>query len=215
MLTTSSLRLRPTRYSSQATIFAPLGCSLSLSLSACPRAGHHRCAHSRGWGAAICESFLCLSAAQGALTGAAPGGVQIEVKEGDTVTPGTVIAIITKGAAPPPPPPAAEKPKEAAGAPKSPPPPPPPSPKPAVAAPPLPSQGTKEGQLPPKDLERRVRAVVSQAGRHGMHRCIDALMWGGTLWQVPMTRLRKRVATRLKDAQNTFALLTTFNEVDM
>ncbi|KAL0346882.1 UNVERIFIED_CONTAM: 2-oxoglutarate dehydrogenase complex 2, mitochondrial [Sesamum calycinum] len=32
---------------------------------------------------------------------------------------------------------------------------------------------------------------------------------------VPMTRLRKRVATRLKDSQNTFALLTTFNEVDM
>jgi 2-oxoglutarate dehydrogenase E2 component (dihydrolipoamide succinyltransferase) len=30
-----------------------------------------------------------------------------------------------------------------------------------------------------------------------------------------MTRLRKRVATRLKDSQNTFALLTTFNEVDM
>lgn len=30
-----------------------------------------------------------------------------------------------------------------------------------------------------------------------------------------MTRLRKRVATRLKDAQNTFAMLTTFNEVDM
>ncbi|CAB4304654.1 unnamed protein product [Prunus armeniaca] len=33
--------------------------------------------------------------------------------------------------------------------------------------------------------------------------------------KVPMTRLRKRVATRLKDSQNTFALLTTFNEVDM
>ena len=33
--------------------------------------------------------------------------------------------------------------------------------------------------------------------------------------QVPMTRLRKRVATRLKDSQTTFALLTTFNEVDM
>lgn len=30
-----------------------------------------------------------------------------------------------------------------------------------------------------------------------------------------MTRLRKRVATRLKDSQNTFAMLTTFNEVDM
>ncbi|MED6172702.1 hypothetical protein PIB30_052435 [Stylosanthes scabra] len=45
----------------------------------------------------------------------------------------------------------------------------------------------KEPQLPPKERERRV----------------------------PMTRLRKRVATRLKDAQNTFAMLTTFNEVDM
>ncbi|PON68693.1 Dihydrolipoamide succinyltransferase [Parasponia andersonii] len=44
-----------------------------------------------------------------------------------------------------------------------------------------------EPQLPPKDRERRV----------------------------PMTRLRKRVATRLKDSQNTFAMLTTFNEVDM
>eukprot|EP01024_Parvocaulis_polyphysoides_P055078 TRINITY_DN5604_c3_g1_i1.p1 TRINITY_DN5604_c3_g1~~TRINITY_DN5604_c3_g1_i1.p1 ORF type:complete len:245 (+),score=41.79 TRINITY_DN5604_c3_g1_i1:60-737(+) len=30
-----------------------------------------------------------------------------------------------------------------------------------------------------------------------------------------MTRLRKRVAERLKGAQNTYAMLTTFNEVDM
>ncbi len=33
--------------------------------------------------------------------------------------------------------------------------------------------------------------------------------------RVPMTRLRKRVAERLKLAQNTAAMLTTFNEVDM
>jgi 2-oxoglutarate dehydrogenase E2 component (dihydrolipoamide succinyltransferase) len=33
--------------------------------------------------------------------------------------------------------------------------------------------------------------------------------------RVPMTRLRKRMAERLKDAQNTAAMLTTFNEVDM
>ena len=33
--------------------------------------------------------------------------------------------------------------------------------------------------------------------------------------RVPMSRLRQRVAQRLKDAQNTYALLTTFNEVDM
>ncbi|XP_044472293.1 dihydrolipoyllysine-residue succinyltransferase component of 2-oxoglutarate dehydrogenase complex 1, mitochondrial-like isoform X2 [Mangifera indica] len=32
---------------------------------------------------------------------------------------------------------------------------------------------------------------------------------------VPMTRLQKRVATTLKDSQNTFAMLTTFDEVDM
>ena len=30
-----------------------------------------------------------------------------------------------------------------------------------------------------------------------------------------MTRLRARVAERLKGAQNTYAMLTTFNEVDM
>uniref|UniRef100_A0A0E0K0A7 dihydrolipoyllysine-residue succinyltransferase n=1 Tax=Oryza punctata TaxID=4537 RepID=A0A0E0K0A7_ORYPU len=33
--------------------------------------------------------------------------------------------------------------------------------------------------------------------------------------KVPMPRLRKRIANRLKDSQNTFAMLTTFNEVDM
>jgi 2-oxoglutarate dehydrogenase E2 component (dihydrolipoamide succinyltransferase) len=33
--------------------------------------------------------------------------------------------------------------------------------------------------------------------------------------QVPMPRLRKRIANRLKDSQNTFAMLSTFNEVDM
>ncbi len=32
---------------------------------------------------------------------------------------------------------------------------------------------------------------------------------------VPMTRLRKRIATRLKEAQNTAAILTTFNEVNL
>lgn len=33
--------------------------------------------------------------------------------------------------------------------------------------------------------------------------------------RVPMTRLRQRIAERLKAAQNTAAMLTTFNEVDM
>ncbi|EYU18936.1 hypothetical protein ABFS82_04G185500 [Erythranthe guttata] len=120
-------------------------------------------------------------------------------KEGDTVEPGTKVAIISKSGegvthvAPsdekpprktaPPPPPAEEKKEE-------------PSPKvettPVTERPkgshfPPPKTSDTELHLPPKERERRV----------------------------PMTRLRKRVATRLKDSQNTFALLTTFNEVDM
>ncbi|CAI0379720.1 unnamed protein product [Linum tenue] len=117
-------------------------------------------------------------------------------KEGDTVEPGTKVAIISKSgeaahvapsekipekAAPKP----SEKKEEVKQTPK-------PEvaaekPKKSTAAASTPKQTASEPQLPPKDRERRV----------------------------PMTRLRKRVATRLKDSQNTFALLTTFNEVDM
>ncbi|KAF9590437.1 hypothetical protein IFM89_035272 [Coptis chinensis] len=118
--------------------------------------------------------------------------------EGDTVEPGTKIAVISKSAegvshaAPseeksvkdtPKPVPSAEKvnvdkktPKVETAVKQTPKAPPPPS-----------KTSATEPILPPKDRERRV----------------------------PMTRLRKRVATRLKDSQNTFALLTTFNEVDM
>ncbi|KAJ0261644.1 Dihydrolipoyllysine-residue succinyltransferase component of 2-oxoglutarate dehydrogenase complex 1 [Hirschfeldia incana] len=117
------------------------------------------------------------------------------VKEGDTVEPGNKVAIISTSAdavshvAP------SEKVEEKPAAKPSPPPAEEPkvesskvAEKPKAPSPPPPTkQSAKEPQLPPKDRERRV----------------------------PMTRLRKRVATRLKDSQNTFALLTTFNEVDM
>ncbi|KJH49313.1 dihydrolipoyllysine-residue succinyltransferase, E2 component of oxoglutarate dehydrogenase complex, partial [Dictyocaulus viviparus] len=33
--------------------------------------------------------------------------------------------------------------------------------------------------------------------------------------RVKMNRMRQRISTRLKDAQNTYAMLTTFNEIDM
>ncbi|KAL4037520.1 hypothetical protein IC575_001116 [Cucumis melo] len=114
-------------------------------------------------------------------------------KEGDTVEPGTKVAIISKTGegvthvapsektseqATPQAAPAEkiEKPAETTV-----------SQKPKPPSPPPPKRSATEPQLPPKDRERRV----------------------------PMTRLRKRVATRLKDSQNTFAMLTTFNEVDM
>lgn len=38
---------------------------------------------------------------------------------------------------------------------------------------------------------------------------------GGPLRREPMSRLRQRIAERLKEAQNTAAILTTFNEIDM
>ncbi|XP_006417301.2 dihydrolipoyllysine-residue succinyltransferase component of 2-oxoglutarate dehydrogenase complex 2, mitochondrial isoform X1 [Eutrema salsugineum] len=126
---------------------------------------------------------------------------KLVAKEGDTVEPGFKIAVISQSSG------AAtqakvsekmpeetksdkkeEKPKPVAEAPPS----PkvetsPPKEKSRAPTPPASGPSPREPQLPPKDRERRV----------------------------PMTRLRKRVATRLKDSQNTFALLTTFNEVDM
>lgn len=125
---------------------------------------------------------------------------QLLAKVGDTVEPGTKIAIISKSAddvahvAPSEPPkPSAKKEKTEEQKPKAEAPsqekPKAPSPPPSKAPPSPPTTKTSpsEPQLPPKERERRV----------------------------PMTRLRKRVATRLKDAQNTFAMLTTFNEIDM
>ncbi|XP_020110738.1 dihydrolipoyllysine-residue succinyltransferase component of 2-oxoglutarate dehydrogenase complex 1, mitochondrial-like [Ananas comosus] len=123
---------------------------------------------------------------------------KLTAKEGDTVTPGTKIAVISpsethvspseekaeKAAPPPPPPPPAEKEKVGQKADKVE---PPKTEKPKAVSPPPPKVSPSEPQLPPKERERRV----------------------------PMPRLRKRVATRLKDSQNTFAMLTTFNEVNM
>ncbi|KAJ7960795.1 Dihydrolipoamide acetyltransferase component of pyruvate dehydrogenase complex [Quillaja saponaria] len=123
-------------------------------------------------------------------------------KEGDTVEPGNKIAVISKSGdsashvapfestsekAASQQTARAEKISEEKKAPKAESPPITERSKPATPSPSPPQRSPTEPQLPPKERERRV----------------------------PMTRLRKRVATRLKDSQNTFALLTTFNEVDM
>ncbi|VVA22819.1 PREDICTED: dihydrolipoyllysine-residue [Prunus dulcis] len=119
--------------------------------------------------------------------------------EGDTVEPGTKIAVISKSVdgvdhvGP------SEKTSDRAAAQSSPPvenidkkkepkvETTPVTEKPKPHSPPPSKPSAREPQLSPKERERRI----------------------------PMTRLRKRVATRLKDSQNTFAMLTTFNEVDM
>lgn len=124
-------------------------------------------------------------------------------KEGDTVEPGAKIAVISKsgeGATQAPPekaaaPPASEK-KESAGKqiPRA-----ETTPTKEKVKEPSPSQPkTKEPSLPPKAKASEPQLPPKERER-----------------RVPMTRLRKRVATRLKDSQNTFAMLSTFNEVDM
>ncbi len=63
-------------------------------------------------------------------------------------------------------------------------------------------------------------AVASGKGGRVTKQDVLATLNGGGVPQrveerVPMTRLRKRVAERLLDAQSTAALLTTFNEINM
>ncbi|XP_039490134.1 dihydrolipoyllysine-residue succinyltransferase component of 2-oxoglutarate dehydrogenase complex, mitochondrial [Drosophila santomea] len=143
----------------------------------------------------------------------------ILVKDGDTVKPGQALFKIKPGAAPAkaaapaaaapapaapkaaPAPAAAPKPAPpppAAGAPKPPPPPPPkaaprpPPPAPVASLKPAVAQV----KVPPADGSRQILGTRSEQ-------------------RVKMNRMRQKIAARLKDAQNTCAMLTTFNEVDM
>nr|XP_003707353.1 PREDICTED: dihydrolipoyllysine-residue succinyltransferase component of 2-oxoglutarate dehydrogenase complex, mitochondrial isoform X2 [Megachile rotundata] len=164
----------------------------------------------------------------------APGSGVIKelfVKDGDTVKPGQKLCTIdigaTGGAAPsaakpaeaPSPPPPPPPPPSAAAPPPPPPPPPPPSaaaappPVPPPAAKPTPPQApaasmpvaaikhaqaleSAKVQLPPTDYSREIIGTRTEQ-------------------RVKMNRMRIRIAERLKDAQNTNAMLTTFNEIDM
>jgi len=73
-------------------------------------------------------------------------------------------------------------------------------------------QGTgKDGRLLKEDVQKAVAAGAATAPT-----APAAAPAAGPLEErVRMTRLRKRIAERLKEAQNTAAMLTTFNEVDM
>lgn len=51
-------------------------------------------------------------------------------------------------------------------------------------------------QVPPQDFSREITGTRSEQ-------------------RVKMNRMRQKIASRLKDAQNTNAMLTTFNEIDM
>jgi len=160
----------------------------------------------------------------------ADGAIEsIAVKEGDTVRVGTILGAIAEGkaGAAPAPKPAAKP--AAAPAPK------PAAPKPAAAKPaavveplmpsvrriaeetglnPAQVQGTgKDGRVVKGDmlaaLEARARAPQPVSVPTGP-RANEAREE-----RVPMSRLRRTIAMRLKESQNTAAQLTTFNEVDM
>ncbi|CAI5957173.1 unnamed protein product [Closterium sp. NIES-64] len=75
-------------------------------------------------------------------------------------------------------------------------------------------RGGGRGGAPPQHefLSRVIEKSLSCLAPSPSAVTLDAAMRGA---HVPMTRLRRRVAQRLKDSQNTFAMLTTFNEIDM
>jgi len=159
---------------------------------------------------------------------------EILVEDGSTVTPGTKLVNIEIGAGgggaakpaaakpaaaaappppPPPPPPAAAAADPSGSIPTTPPPAPPIPTEPIAAipvaairhaqniepsaAPPAPAAGAAPiVRMPPADPTKEI------AGTRSEHR-------------VKMNRMRQKIAGRLKEAQNTNAMLTTFNELDM
>ena len=111
------------------------------------------------------------------------------VKEGDTVTVGQVLATFVPGAA------GAEAaaaaaPAAAASAASA-----------APAAPAAPAPPSAPKAAPPAPTPAPTPSAAPLGAR--------------TESRVKMTRLRMRVSERLKSAQNTYAMLTTFNEIDM
>ena len=164
---------------------------------------------------------------------------EILAKDGDTVAPGALLGQIKEGAAPAK---AAAPPKAAAVKPSAGAQPPAPAPVQPVAAPPrdmplAPSVRRlaaesgidvaavtptgKDGRVTKGDMlnaiERAAAAPtpVAQPPATIMARAPSPPDDAAREERVRMTKLRQTIARRLKEAQNTAAMLTTFNEVDM
>ena len=164
---------------------------------------------------------------------------EISAKEGDTVEIGVVIGTIDESAAgasaaaPAPAKPAAAPPQPSAPSPAAaapPPPPPPPAAKSDIAMAPAVRRLVAEHGLDPASIPatgkngRLTKADVLAAVEKGAEPAAAPASSPGPAAPRPvaereervrMSPLRKRIAQRLKEAQNTAAMLTTFNEVDM
>ena len=159
----------------------------------------------------------------------------IGAEEGATVVPGTVLGVVTEGASASAAP-AAAAPKAAAPAPV-PAPTPAPAPAPVAAAAPAPAAAAPVSPAPARiaaenNLDLSTVAGTGKDGRVTKGDALAALEARANApapaaapaapraihereERVKMTRLRQTIARRLKEAQNTAAMLTTFNEVDM
>lgn len=154
---------------------------------------------------------------------------EIVANEGDNVEVGALLGSIEAGAAGN----VAPQPKPAQPAPSA------PAPQPAVSAPaaasgsmqPAPSAAKlmaennlsagqvdgsgKRGQVLKGDVLDALAKGISAAAPVAAPRAASQPQDAAREERVRMTKLRQTIARRLKDAQNTMAMLTTFNEVDM
>ncbi|MGJ8678716.1 2-oxoglutarate dehydrogenase complex dihydrolipoyllysine-residue succinyltransferase [Paraglaciecola sp.] len=74
----------------------------------------------------------------------------------------------------------------------------------------------KGGRVTKEDVEKSLQAPAAPAAKADSSAPAPAALVGDrTEKRVPMTRLRKTIATRLLEAKNSTAMLTTFNEVNM
>lgn len=79
-------------------------------------------------------------------------------------------------------------------------------------------QGTgKDGRITKEDVEKHVKSASQPKANVAapVAAAPQAVSGHRTQKRVPMTRLRKTIATRLLEAKNSTAMLTTFNEVNM
>ncbi|XP_075874366.1 dihydrolipoyllysine-residue succinyltransferase component of 2-oxoglutarate dehydrogenase complex, mitochondrial [Nelusetta ayraudi] len=144
---------------------------------------------------------------------------ELLVPDGGKVEGGTPLFKLRKGAGTPK---AAEAPKaEAPAAAAAPPPPsaapPPPPPPPPSAVGPIPTTMPPVPPVPAHAMDTKpVSAIKPTAAAAAPAVSAEAAAKGArTESRVKMNRMRLRIAQRLKEAQNTCAMLTTFNEVDM
>jgi len=73
----------------------------------------------------------------------------------------------------------------------------------------------KDGRVTKADALALIEKGSAQAPAPAAHPPLQARVIGDREERVPMTRLRRTIARRLKEAQNSAAMLTTFNEADM